>query len=270
MSKHCHICGRNFGFLENPILKYGVVPVCKKCYEKENSEHFIQSWKKKNIGELVALLGDSDRNNQRYASKFLGILNDNKAVVPLIEALKVGGHDDFITTYNIIVSLGELGDTRALKEVKKWKNKKSIRPEINEIADKTVKKLKQRKFLNMSKLVDNDLKNISWQDFEDKICKLLDAIPNETRTSDMGIDGVTSDGIPIQIKQSERIGRPVIDKFCHAINRYYDISKTKSARKGIIVAFSFTSGAYEEVQRLKLESRLDIELKTVSDLINDK
>ena len=48
--------------------------------------------------------------------------------------------------YNAINSLGNIGDPRALKELRKWAKKKNIRPEVNQIAMESVNKLKQIKF----------------------------------------------------------------------------------------------------------------------------
>lgn len=80
----------------------------------------------------------------------------------------------------------------------------------------------------------------------------------------MGIDGITLDGIPIQVKQSENVGRNVVDNFETALRRYYP--STKKILKGIIVAFSFTKGAYEEVHRAKIEDNIEINLITVEEL----
>jgi len=82
------------------------------------------------------------------------------------------------------------------------------------------------------------------------------------RVGDMGVDGWTFDGNPIQIKQSEDVGRNVIDNFETAMRR-------ANKKKGIIVAFSFGKGAYEEVARAKLENGLEIELKKVEDIIKE-
>jgi restriction endonuclease Mrr len=79
----------------------------------------------------------------------------------------------------------------------------------------------------------------------------------------MGIDGWTLDNRPIQVKQSESIGRPVIDSFEAALTR----AKKKN---GIIVALSFGKGAYEEVARAKLDQGLEIELKTIQDLLGEE
>ena len=61
----------------------------------------------------------------------------------------------------------------------------------------------------------------------------------------MSVDGWLMDGRPLQVKQSERVGRNFIDNFETAIKR-------KKREKGIIVAISFGKGAYEEVARAKL------------------
>ena len=68
---------------------------------------------------------------------------------------------------------------------------------------------------------------------------------------------------PIQVRQSDRVGRNVVDNFKTAVRR---------ARKdrGYIVAFSFTRGAYEEVARARWDMELDICLVTVDELIADQ
>lgn len=57
----------------------------------------------------------------------------------------------------------------------------------------------------------------------------------------------------------------MVDNFETAIKRY-------GKKKGVIVAFSFTRGAYEEVARVKLlneMNRLDIKLKTVEEILKE-
>jgi len=66
---------------------------------------------------------------------------------------------------------------------------------------------------------------------------------------------------------SDKVGRNVIDNFETAIRRYF--SGSKREKKGIIVAFSFTSGAYNEAHRVGLEGNIKIELKTVEELLNE-
>jgi Restriction endonuclease len=77
----------------------------------------------------------------------------------------------------------------------------------------------------------------------------------------MGIDGfsfMVND--PIQVKQQERVGREVVDKFETAMNR-------EGKGRGYIIAFSFTRGAREEVARARWEHKLDIQLVTVRQLL---
>jgi len=76
----------------------------------------------------------------------------------------------------------------------------------------------------------------------------------------MGIDGFTfMHRDPIQVKQSENVGRNVIDNFETALQR-------DKKDKGFIIALSFGKGAYEEVARIKKEG-LFIELLTVDKLL---
>ena len=82
----------------------------------------------------------------------------------------------------------------------------------------------------------------------------------------MGIDGFTpqiTGGYPIQVKQSEGVGRNVVDNFKSAMARV-------KKNKGYIVAFSFGKGAFEEVARLKNQEGIHIVLRTVEDLIEGK
>lgn len=77
-----------------------------------------------------------------------------------------------------------------------------------------------------------------------------------------GIDGHDFGHNPVQIKQSDHVGRPVVQKFHSAVRR-------EKRKKGIIVAFSFAKTAYEEVARIKLDEGIEIELRTVQELIAD-
>jgi len=79
---------------------------------------------------------------------------------------------------------------------------------------------------------------------------------------DKGIDGYSFMlHEPIQVKQSDHIGRNVIDNFLAAMRR-----TTKSC--GYIVAFSFGKGAHEEAARLKGKEGIEIILLTVEELLS--
>ena len=107
-----------------------------------------------------------------------------------------------------------------------------------------------------------EIRAIKPFEFQNWACQKLIGRASEKKVGDMGIDGWLIDGRPIQVKQSENIGRNVIDNFETAIRR-------AKKDKGVIVAFSFGKGAYEEVARAKLDDGLNIELKTVEEIINN-
>ncbi|MDQ1685736.1 MAG: hypothetical protein QOC82_2473 [Frankiaceae bacterium] len=84
------------------------------------------------------------------------------------------------------------------------------------------------------------------------------------KSGDMGIDGysfMVHD--PIQVKQSDKVGRNVVDNFETAMRR---AGKTT----GYIIAFSFTRNAREEVARARVQDGLDITLVTVQSLLDAK
>jgi DNA modification methylase len=84
------------------------------------------------------------------------------------------------------------------------------------------------------------------------------------KSGDMGIDGysfMVHD--PIQVKQSDKVGRNVVDNFETAMRR-------AGRTNGFIIAFSFTRDAREEVARARVQESLDITLVTVQDLLDAK
>ena len=113
-----------------------------------------------------------------------------------------------------------------------------------------------------------DLKKFKPYEFQYWIINEMFAMPSPRKSGDMGIDGFSFlEHHPIQVKQSERIGRNVVDNFETALRRYYK-HKTKHI-KGYIVALSFGKGAYEEVVRAKKQG-LEIILVTVQDILGKK
>lgn len=121
--------------------------------------------------------------------------------------------------------------------------------------------------IGMPKQVD-DLKKFKPYEFQYWAINEMYATPSPRKSGDMGIDGFTfMEHCPIQVKQSEAVGRNVIDNFETAMKRYYK-NKTKGM-KGFIVAFSFGKGAHEEVARAKKEG-LEIKLVTVQDILDKK
>jgi DNA modification methylase len=107
--------------------------------------------------------------------------------------------------------------------------------------------------------------------FESWIVRQFGGTPNARQRGDMGLDGKTSDGTPIQVKRQDNIGRNVIDNFKSAVERFDKnlFEKNVAAKKpiGYIIAFSFGKGAVEEVARLKNREDRIIKLVTVEEII---
>jgi site-specific DNA-methyltransferase (adenine-specific) len=108
-------------------------------------------------------------------------------------------------------------------------------------------------------------------EFESWIVQQFGGTSNTKQRGDMGLDGKTSDGTPIQVKRQDTIGRNVIDNFKSAVERFDKnlFEKNIAAKKpiGYIIAFSFGKGAIEEVARLKNKEDRIIKLVTVEEII---
>lgn len=98
-------------------------------------------------------------------------------------------------------------------------------------------------------------------EFQNWVIQRFNGTYSTRKTHDMGIDGRSFFyHYPIQVKQSEHVGREVVDKFETAVER-------DSQDAGYIVAFSFTRGAHEECARAKAKKGLTIQLVTVASLL---
>lgn len=105
-----------------------------------------------------------------------------------------------------------------------------------------------------------ELKKLTHLEFQHWVIDRIGGTPSKKVVADMGIDGYTfMDYHPIQAKQSERVGRNVVDNFETAIRR-------EGKKKGYLIAFSFTKGAYEEVARVEQENGLEIKLVRVDEM----
>jgi len=106
----------------------------------------------------------------------------------------------------------------------------------------------------------NELKRLEPFQFQNWVIERIGSVPSAKKSSDMGIDGYTfMEREPVQVKQSEGIGRNVVDNFQTAIRREHKTS-------GYIVAFSFVKNAYEEAARAKAEDKMDIKLVRVNEI----
>lgn len=107
------------------------------------------------------------------------------------------------------------------------------------------------------------LKNMDPLNFETFIVEQFGGIPNLKQRGDGGKDGIKRiDGvpIPIQVKQQDSVGRPVLQAFVGTL------MQTKSA-KGFFIAFDFAKTAYEYVAEIKQSIGIDIDLVKVEDII---
>ncbi len=108
-------------------------------------------------------------------------------------------------------------------------------------------------------VTEEELRLLKPFEFQNWVIQRFWGTHSPRKSGDMGIDGysyMVHD--PIQVKQSERVGRNVVDNFETAMER-------AGKAKGYIVGFSFTRGAKEEVMRVR--DRLDIQLVTVKELL---
>lgn len=112
----------------------------------------------------------------------------------------------------------------------------------------------------------SELKALEPFEFQNWVINEMKAKQSKKLSSDFGLDGyydktIFTEKAGIQVKQSENIGRNVVDNFETALTR-------GKFQKGFIVAFSFTKGAFEEGARVKGD--LDIKLIKVEDLLLGK
>jgi len=121
--------------------------------------------------------------------------------------------------------------------------------------------LSEVKIIGLPKTVE-ELRALPWVEFQNWVFEKLHGRVNPRKVGDYGIDGWVELDIPTQVKQSEDIGRNVVDNFETAIRR---IGK----KKGVIVAFSFGKGAYDEAARVHNEEDLEIKLKTVAEILKE-
>jgi DNA modification methylase len=110
---------------------------------------------------------------------------------------------------------------------------------------------------------EDDLKALDWREFQNWAVDAVQGRHSPRKIADGGIDGFTfMENHPIQVKQSDGVGRPVIDNFVGVLER-------EKEKRGIIIAFDFTRGAEAEVARLKREANIHIGLIPCKRLIRE-
>lgn len=97
-------------------------------------------------------------------------------------------------------------------------------------------------------------------EFQNWVINQIRGTRSPRKTADMGIDGYTAEGDPVQVKRSPRVGRNVVDNFQTAIVR-------AKKNRGFVVAGGFTRNAYEEAARARAEHGIEMTLVRVGDLL---
>jgi len=97
------------------------------------------------------------------------------------------------------------------------------------------------------------------------IVEKLGGTVNPKKTGDMGIDGwLDFMTISVQVKRwGHKVGRPEIDKFKTAVER-------DKRKKGMMIAFDFSKDCWEEVERIRQENKINIELKKVREILKNE
>jgi hypothetical protein len=107
----------------------------------------------------------------------------------------------------------------------------------------------------------DDLRDLKHREFENHIIRRVYGKHN-TASPQFGIDGFSFlEELPIEVKQQDHVGRPIVDAFQSAVRRH-------GAHKGYLIAFSFSSGAYAEVARVKRVEGIEIALIEVKFLFD--
>jgi len=106
------------------------------------------------------------------------------------------------------------------------------------------------------------VKRFTSYEFQDWVLQRLQAHAGSVLDSRKGIDGFTSENVPISIKQSDSVERLQVDIFMNNLMQ-------AKVRSGVMVAFGFSSDANAAVSRARM-NRIDIKLVTVKELIERK
>jgi hypothetical protein len=110
---------------------------------------------------------------------------------------------------------------------------------------------------------EESLRRLSSFEFQDWVANRLSANRSSQKDSFSGIDALSMEGYPIQIRQEDDVGKRAIDSFAAALAR-------SKARSGTIVAFGFGKDAYEGVMKARINYRLEVKTVTVRELLLSK
>lgn len=114
--------------------------------------------------------------------------------------------------------------------------------------------------IKRKKISEDDLKKLSDYEFKNWVIQKLSGHNSEIRDSRVGIDGFSSEGIPVHIRQSDNIKKTEIYKFASELIK-------KRLRRGIIVAFNFNDEAIDGIVSARQNLRIFIKTITLNELI---
>jgi DNA modification methylase len=132
------------------------------------------------------------------------------------------------------------------------------------------------------------LKAIPPFEFENWAVIALGGIPNKVQVGDMGVDGriypvgtkpseresggmFAEDWFPIQVKQSDKVGRPDIDAFEAVMEREGRGADDKPGRqRGFFVAFGYSADAERESAAFHKRTGRIIKLLTVQEILDEE
>lgn len=107
-----------------------------------------------------------------------------------------------------------------------------------------------------------ELKAMNPFEFQNYVVDFIQGVHNPRKSGDYGVDGWTWwNHFPIQVKQQDSVGRPVIQGFASAIRK-------EKKERGYVFALGFAKTAHEETARLRMEEGLDIELWEVQKMVD--
>lgn len=108
---------------------------------------------------------------------------------------------------------------------------------------------------------EEDLRELQPYEFQNWVMRAVHGTGSPSRSGDMGVDGLSfMYNEPIQVKQSDKVGRPVVDAFEAALMR-------SGKDVGYIVAFSFARTSYTEAVDFKQRTGKKIVLVTIAELL---
>ena len=129
---------------------------------------------------------------------------------------------------------------------------------------------------------EEQLRKLPAFEFENWAVIAVGGTPNRKQVGDMGIDGriypvsaipkgrakedqfaFMDEWFPIQVKQSDKIGRPDVDSFEAVMMR-------ENRDKGFIVGFDFTLDAEKEISRFNSKTGREIIPRRVKELLEDE